>query len=470
MVFASVDFLIWFLPFFLATYYVAPVKIKNFVIVLFSLVFYGYGCVLNPEYLLLLVISVIVNWLLGFLTGIKKGKKLFLFLGIVFNFGLLILFKYLSSLLDFSGFVMNRFGINPPGWLFTSPLRSLVLPLGISFVTFQSVSYLTDICRGDITPEKNPVDFAVYMIAFPQIITGPIVRYDEVSFRIHNRYLTKDFIYDGAEKFVFGLGMKVLIADRVGGIWNECAKIGYEDLSAPMAWLGIAAYSLKLYFDFYGYSLMAVGLGKLIGFDYPDNFREPYTAVSMTEFWRRWHMTLGSWFRDYVYIPLGGNRKGKARMLLNLVIVWTFTGIWHGAGANFVLWGLCLAVIIIIEKLFLKKILDKHRFFGHIYMIVLIPLSWLVFALDSLTDIKNYFMCMIGMGSEYVYSLDWLKCVKSYGIFVIAGVIFSTKIGREIFKKIRRKAVVVPVMLAVLAASGYCVYKGMNDPFMYFNF
>lgn len=460
MVFSGFPFLLWFLPFFLATYYLAPKKGKNLTVLFFSLVFYAYGCLEHPLYFFLIVGLVVLNYLLGIAIGRGKGKKAFLALGLLLDFGTLFLFKYL----DFTLSSVNRFAGT------SLPLTGWVLPIGISFFTFQIVSYLIDVYRGTAPAEKNPIDLGTYIIAFPQLIAGPIVKYDEIRLQLHDRSVTKAGIIEGAEKFIIGLGLKVLLANRLAGLWVETAKIGYTSVSVPMAWLGILGYSLQLYFDFYGYSLMAIGLGKLMGFDFPENFREPYTARSMTDFWRRWHMTLGSWFREYVYIPLGGNRKGKARTYLNLFVVWMLTGIWHGAGANFILWGLFLATIILLEKAFYGKFLEKHAVAGHLYMLLLIPVSWLIFALDSLQDLGDYLLRLIGQGGEFVYTGDWIKNLKLFWPFLAAGILLSTPLGKKLYEKCRGKWIMLPALLAILAGAIYCLYRGLNDPFMYFRF
>ncbi|MCR5523548.1 MAG: MBOAT family protein [Clostridia bacterium] len=466
MVFSSFPFLIWFLPFFLAIYHTAPVKTHNFVLLLFSLVFYAYGCSEHPLYFLLLVCSVFLNWVLGLLISKSKVKKFWLLIGLILDFGFLFVFKYL----DFAISGVNRISSFFASGSLNLYHLNLVLPIGISFFTFQIVSYLIDVYRGTVPVEKNIIDLGAYIIAFPQLIAGPIVKYGEIYTKLHDRFVNKEYIFRGIELFIFGLGFKVLLANRLAGLWTEVSKIGYSSLSVPMAWMGIFGYSLQLYFDFYGYSLMAIGLGKMLGFDIPENFRTPYVSLTMTEFWTRWHITLGSWFREYVYIPLGGNRKGNARTFLNLFTVWMLTAIWHGAGVNFLLWGLFLALIIIAEKAVYGKFLERHSVFGHIYMIILIPVSWLLFALDSMGDIKDYLCRLVGAGGEYVFAEDWLKNGKLYLPFLVIGVILATPVGKKIYERIKSKPVIIPVLIAITAGTFYCLYKGLNDPFMYFRF
>ena len=467
MVFSSLEFLLWFLPFFLATYYISPKKSKNFILAFFSLVFYAYGCLKNPLYFLLIILSIFINYLLGIFISKGKGKGLFLSIGLILDFGALFVFKYLDFLLDSINKVTNYFDFLPSTSL---ELTRLALPIGISFYTFQIVSYLIDVYRGNAKAEKNLINLTAYISAFPQLIAGPIVKYNDISSKLKDRCVNKAMIIEGAEKFIFGLGFKVILANRLSGVWNEAVKIGFADLSQKMAVISIIGYSLQLYFDFYGYSLMAIGLGKMMGFDFPVNFREPYMAVSMTDFWRRWHMTLGSWFKEYVYIPLGGNRKGKLRTYLNLFIVWLLTGIWHGAGVNFLLWGLFLAVIIIIEKLFLGKFLEKFRLIGHIYMIFLIPLSWLLFEAGSLGDIKDFILCLLNRGGEFVYSDDWRACLEKFWPYLLSGLAFSTPAFRYLYEKVKGRWYCLPVLIIILAFSIYNIYMGLDDPFMYFRF
>ena len=278
---------------------------------------------------------------------------------------------------------------------------------------------------------------------------------------------------DGIGTFIFGLGLKVLLANPIGKMWAQVCAIGFESISTPLAWLAIAAFSFQIYFDFFGYSLMAVGLGKMLGFKLPKNFDHPYLSLTMTEFWRRWHITLGSWFREYVYIPLGGNRKGKITEFRNLLIVWLLTGIWHGAGYNFLLWGAVLFVIIGIEKLFLGKFLNKYPSVGHIYMALIIPVTWTIFAVEDLGQLGIFLSRMFpffGQGVWSVFRYDYLKYLKLYFPFLIAGVLFSTKLPYKLLKRIKNRTVIWVILAVIFAASVYCMYKGLDDPFLYFRF
>ena len=351
MVFSSIEFIYFFLPLFLLIYYILPATLKNMALFLGSIVFYVIGSVKSPKHVVLFVFTLIINYCFGRLIDRYESKAWFV-LGISFNLVQLGLFKYVLH----------------------------VLPIGISFYTFQAISYLCDVRRRKCVAEKSFINFGTYLSMFPQLIAGPIVKYPDIRAQIQDRQYRLSNFVQGLQVFVLGLGSKVLLANRVGVLWSQLSVIGYESISTPLAWLGILAYTIQIYFDFWGYSLMAIGLGKMLGFDLPVNFDYPYLSTSMTEFWRRWHITLGSWFKEYVYIPLGGNRGSKAKVYRNLFIVWLLTGIWHGAGLNFVLWGLILFALIVLEKAGLKKLLDKWRLLGHAYMVVFIPLTWAVFA------------------------------------------------------------------------------------------
>ena len=347
MVFSSIDFIFKFLPAVLLVYYLVPKKYQNAVIFAGSIAFYSVGAVSQPSYILLFVASIAVNYIIGLLIyGGRFGKTVPLVIGLVYDFGWLFLFKY-------ADFILNTD-------------LGLILPLGISFYTFQMVSYLADVYRGKVRAEISFITFGAYVSMFVQLIAGPIVTYNEVSTQLQKqRCFSFATFAEGIRKFVYGLGLKVLIANQVGALWTQVGTIGYDSISTKLAWLGIIAYSFQLYFDFWGYSLMAIGLGKMLGINIPKNFDHPYTSLTMTEFWRRWHITLGSWFREYVYIPLGGNRVSRPRWIFNLFVVWALTGLWHGAAWNFVLWGVLLFAIMLIEKLFIGDFMNSHPLVGH---------------------------------------------------------------------------------------------------------
>ena len=351
------------------------------------------------------------------------------------------------------------------------PTFDFILPIGISFYTFQTVSYLIDVYRKDTKAEKSFIKFGTYITMFPQLIAGPIITYKSIRRELDNRKAGIDNFYIGLKYFIMGLGYKVLLANRIGSLWNDIQGIGFESISTPLAFLGIIAFSFQIYFDFYGYSLMALGLGKILGFTIPINFDYPYLSRSMTEFWRRWHITLGSWFRQYVYIPLGGNRHGLLKTLRNLLIVWLLTGLWHGANWNFVIWGLVTCFFIMIEKLWLKKFLDNHKIFSRIYMIALIPLTWTIFAVTDLKELGILFTRLFPFVKGInVYSLDYVEYLKSYGWLLLVGLFFCTRIPDNFLKKIKNPILEILVYLAIFWLSVYCLCREANDPFLYFRF
>lgn len=463
MVFSSIEFIFLFFPVFMAVYYIISNKGKNLWIVLGSLAFFSYGMWSEPIHILFLLISVLVNYLIALVISENdKRKKLWLIFGLIYNFARLALYKYLDTAIVA---VNNIFSLD-------IPLTNLSMPIGISFYTFCAAAYLVDVYRNSIQAERSIIKFGSYMLFFPKFISGPITRYSDMNEDLVLPKTSFNMFDDGLREFIIGLGLKVLIANQLAGIWNAVGTIGYESISTPLAWFGIIGYSLQLYFDFYGYSLMAIGLGRMMGFHLPKNFDYPYISRSMTEFWRRWHMTLGSWFRDYVYIPLGGSRKGMGFTIFNMLVVWVFTGIWHGAGGNFVIWGLFLFLLITIEKLGLKKILDKFKAVGHIYMIIIIPISWLIFAIGDLDKIAIYLARLFpffGSG-ENVWLGDFAKYFSKYAIVFIIGLFLCMPFARRIFDKKKSSIVVTIVLILIFWASIYCIYMGMNDPFMYFSF
>ncbi|MBQ3940529.1 MAG: MBOAT family protein [Oscillospiraceae bacterium] len=465
MVFSSLHFLLWFLPFCIIVYMLAGSRLKNPVLLFFSIVFYAYGAMDNPAYLYLILCSVVINWIIGILMdGRSPMRRYWLALGLVWDFGCLFLFKYLDFFIRIINYI-------PPVNL---PLTELVLPLGISFFTFQIASYLIDVYRRDVEVEYSLVDLGTYIMLFPQLIAGPIVRFSDVQKELHERETTWNEFIGGLQLFIIGLGRKVLLANQLSNLWTDLQNVGYESVSTPAAWMGIAAYSMQLYFDFSGYSQMAIGMGKMFGFHFPQNFNHPYLSTTMTEFWRRWHITLGTWFREYVYIPLGGNRRGQARMYLNMFVVWTLTGFWHGADWNFILWGMLLFLLLTVEKAGLSKLLNKQRWLGHLYMLFWIPMSWLLFAISDMTQLSVYFRKLFGGGGETLMKDDWVKYAGTYGKFLIIGLLFCTDIPEKLYRKAQKSRYAVwictPLMLAVLAGALYCIWMGMNDPFMYFRF
>ena len=373
MVFSSLLFIFQFLPIALIFYYIAPKKAKNLVLFLVSLVFYSWG---EVRYFPIMLVTILVNYFCAIWiekTKSRKIQKLLLIVALVVCLGFLFVFKYLDFFIQN---VNNAFHI-------TVPLLELTLPLGISFYTFQTLSYTIDVYRGKVKAEHSFINTAAFVVLFPQLIAGPIVRYSDIQKELRERTITPQMLEQGAEEFVIGLARKVLIANNVGALWTEIESLGFGNISTGLAWLGALAFTLQIYFDFSGYSQMAIGLGRMMGFNFPKNFDNPYSSKSITEFWRRWHMTLSSWFREYVYIPLGGNRLGLKRQIFNMFVVWALTGFWHGASWNFLLWGLYYFVLLTLEKIFLLKFLDKHKIFAHIYTLLAVVVSWCLFQVSG---------------------------------------------------------------------------------------
>lgn len=464
MVFSSLYFILLFMPIFFACYYWMPDRGKNMVLLAGSLVFYYVGTTKGSYQFSIFLICIIMDFLLGIgMEHDPKRKKMFLLAGVCVHFLCLGFFKYTNFLFGELQKVIPDLPVP----------AEIILPIGISFYTFQGVSYLVDVYRGDVKPEKSLLNYAVYISMFAQLIAGPIVTYEQVRKELHGRTITGKSAFQGLQVFVFGLGLKVLLANPIGKLWTQTQAIGFESISTPLAWMAVIAYSFQIYFDFFGYSLMAIGLGKMLGFSLPQNFAHPYTSLTMSEFWRRWHMTLGSWFREYVYIPLGGNRKGKLRTVGNLLIVWLLTGIWHGAGYNFLLWGFVLFLLISVEKFWIGDWLSKHPLVGHAYMIFVIPLTWAVFAVTDMQQLKILFTRLFpffGQGMWSIFRYDYLKYLRMYGLFFVVAVLFSTRLPYHMLQKVKRQNVIHVFLLVVLCASLYCMYRGLDDPFLYFRF
>lgn len=464
MVFSSLQFIFIFIPLFFGCYYAVPDKLKNLILFLGSLCFYFIGTINNPEHFILFILSIIMDFAVGIcIEKFPARKKMFLTAGVVLHLAALAVFKY-------SDFVITEINKVNPNFNFIS---DIVLPIGISFYTFQGISYIVDVYRGNSKAQQSLLKYTVYISMFAQLIAGPIVTYGQVEKELCKRQIKAPTVLRGIGMFVFGLGLKVLLANPIGKLWSQACVIGFESISTPLAWMAIAAFSFQIYFDFWGYSLMAMGLGKMLGFRLPKNFDHPYTALTMTEFWRRWHITLGTWFKEYVYIPLGGNRKGKIATVRNLLIVWLLTGIWHGAGYNFILWGALLFVIIISEKLFTGKFLNKKPIIAHIYMLILIPVTWSVFAIDNIGQLGVFFTRLFpffGQGAWSVFRYDYLKYLNLYYPFFIAGILLSTRLPFRILKRIKNRVVICILLSVIFVASVYCMYRGFDDPFLYFRF
>lgn len=471
MVFSSLTFLFAFLPIFLILYYCSPAKYRNGLLFTGSLVFYGIG---EPLYLCLIICSVLVNLGIGLFIDRSErlsGKRLWLITGLLYNFGLLFFFKYTNFFLENINGVLKLCHSGTQ-----LKLLELTLPLGISFYTFQIVSYIIDVYCGKVKADHSVISLGAYLCMFPQLIAGPIVVYSDIRRELHERTITIHNLDDGLKTFILGLGFKVLLANRVGTLWNEVCTIGFESISTPLAWLGSLAYSMQLYFDFCGYSLMAIGLGKMLGFTIPENFHHPYLSRSVTDFWRRWHITLGAWFREYVYIPLGGNRKGRIRTIVNLGIVWLLTGFWHGAAWNFILWGVFIFLLEILEKNLLLPVLNHKsiaaHIFSHIYMILYILVSWTIFAISDFNQLAMYLARMFpffGMGHT-LNSYDFVKYLTDYSVLLICCILFCTAGPEKLYHRFKNKLGGIVIALIIFWYSVYYLAIGMNNPFLYFRF
>ncbi len=443
-------------------YLFIPEKYRNIVLLSGSLLFYAAG---EPYYVLLLILSILINYGAGklILDKEKKTAKNVLILSLIYNFGMLFIFKYW----DFAAGILNRLSAGE-----TIPVLSLSLPLGISFYTFQIVSYLFDCYRGKWKEKTDFVSFAAYVTMFPQLVAGPIVKYEEVAERMKERKIRAKSVESGLKLFSIGLGLKVLLANQIGTLWNTLMSAGPGNLSAAAAWMGAFAYSFQIYFDFWGYSLMAKGLGKMLGFRIPRNFNNPYTSRSVSEFWRRWHITLGRWFREYLYIPLGGNRKGFFRTVFNLFVVWSLTGLWHGASFNFVLWGLIFFGLIALEKKGFGKWLESKKIAGHLYVILLIPVTWMVFAITDMRQLLHYLQNMIGihLSDVIVGSEQVVRYLKEYGVLFIFCILFSTSCPMDLYRKYKQKWYVIAIIVVIFCLSVYEIMSGSDNPFLYFRF
>ncbi len=460
MLFSSITFLYYFLPAVLLLYFITPRKLKNTVLLLVSLFFYAWG---EPKYVILMIAGIFSGYVTGLLIEKFQGKpasKLFLALSVLISVGMLGYFKYADFFIDNFNAVTGL----------SVPLLKIALPVGISFYTFQTLSYTIDVYRGDVKAQRNPINLAAYVSLFP------IVRYSDVAEQLEKRTHTIEKSAQGIRFFIVGLAKKVLIANALGEL---CAVYSETTQNSVLfCWIYAAAYSLQIYFDFSGYSDMAVGLGKLFGFDFMDNFNYPYISGSITEFWRRWHISLGTWFRDYVYIPLGGNRVSKLCWYRNILIVWLLTGFWHGASWNFIIWGLYFAAFLVIEKIFLMKYLKKSKVIGHIYVLIAVMISFVIFGAVDMKAAGECISGMFGFGGLPLVSAEQSYYLHSYGVILILAVIGATPIPKKLIGKLRTNkwgectiSILEPVLLAVLmlAATSYLV-DGSFNPFLFFRF
>ncbi|MDD6585665.1 MAG: MBOAT family protein [Ruminococcus sp.] len=465
MSFTTIAFMFRFLPIFLIVYYVVPTRYKNLILLIGSFVFYAWG---QHFYLLLLMLSIVVNYTFGRLIGERRAqRKPLLILGLIYNFGLLVFFKYTNFFIENINALLTATHIQ-------IPTISVVMPLGISFYTFQVVSYLVDVYRGDQRPVKNIINLGVYIAMFPQVTSGPIGLYSELEPTLLRRHCSVLNLESGLKTFIIGMGAKMLLANPMGTLWAGMSRYGYETLSCPYAWLGAFGYSFQLYFDFAGYSLMAMGLGQMLGLYVPRNFDHPYISGSMAEFWRRWHMTLGRWFKKYLYFPLGGSRCSFAKTIRNTFVVWAFTGLWHGASWNFVLWGLIFFVLLTIERLGLGKLLAKTKVLKHIYVIFLIPLTWVVFALPNMQDIATYFSRLFPFFADntasFVNTKDVIRALHDYWYLLIACVVFCLPFPSRWYEKHKNSKLVILGLVLIYLMSVYKMQTQTSNPFLYYQF
>lgn len=469
MVFSSIEFLLFFLPIFLIIYSIVPEKLKNVTLLSGSLIFYAYG---ELRYLPLLMLSILVNFFLGLYLGrreprrtdeeqksklrtnrykLNRKRRAVFVTAILYNVGMLAAFKY------------GRAGTH--------------LPLGISFYTFQILSYLIDVYRGSQRREPSFLKFATYISMFPQLLSGPIVNYGEVRRNLASREFTAKGVEDGFKVFTMGLAAKVLLADRIGLLWQEVQVTGFASISTPLAWLAAIAYSLKIYFDFYGYSLMAMGLGRMLGFTLPENFNNPYMATSVRDFYRRWHMTLGRWFREYVYIPLGGNRKGEYRTVCHLLAVWFLTSIWHGSTGNFLIWGMLLWLGIVTERqldaLGVTAVVEKvpGKVLNRLYVWAYIPITWVCFAITDIRQLQIFLGRMFHVVPGIRVSAgDWRKALVNYGVLFAVGAIASTPLLQKLFGRFKDNWLVMTLLAALFWLCVWRLQVEGQNPFMYLHF
>lgn len=468
MIFSSLFFTFAFLPVTLILYYSLGKHLRNIILLAASLFFYAWG---EPAYVILMCISIMINYCIGsFLdknNTSRRKRKLLLIISLVFNLGCLAYFKYLGMLISTIASVS--------GWNLN--VATPALPIGISFYTFQALSYVIDVYRGKIKAQKRLTLFALYITMFPQLVAGPIVNYADIEAQLADRSVTfKDF-KSGMRRFLCGLAKKVLLANNIGLLWSEVKVMPGTEISVLMAWTGIVAFTLQIYFDFSGYSDMAIGLGKMFGFHFEENFRYPYISQSISEFWRRWHISLGSWFKEYVYISLGGNRVGKWKLIRNMFIVWFLTGLWHGASWNFVLWGLYFGTLIIIEKLFLQKSMMRWpKAVCHIYSLLFVVIGWVFFEFTNLTDAFSYLRIMLGVGGNVLIDTQTVTKLEAYAILYLVCIIAATPWPKKLalsFKRIHfniyKIAVNVYYCTLMFFSTVYMVASTYN-PFIYFRF
>ena len=464
MVFSTPLFLFYYLPLVLLVYYVTPMRFRNLVLLVASLFFYYWG---EQAYTIIMLLSIVIDYTHGILVhrckekGNDRGARLAVASSVIFNLAILFFFKYW----DFAARSLQSVGL---GFL---PVLNISLPIGISFYTFQTMSYTIDVYRGDARVQKNMIHFGTFVTLFPQLIAGPIIKYKDLDGQLGSRSHSVDRFASGAQRFVVGLAKKLLLANNLGQLWDVFKATPAEELTFVGAWLGIIAFAFQIYFDFSGYSDMAIGLGRMFGFEFMENFNYPYIAKSITEFWRRWHISLSTWFREYLYIPLGGNRCSKGRWLLNLLIVWAATGIWHGASWNYLFWGLYFFGLLILEKLLLNKWLEKlPPVFQHLYVMVLVLISWAIFALEDMSQLGAYLQVMFGLNRPPLVNGQTLYHLRSFLPMLVIASIGSTPLVTKLWNRVESKTIRMLVLaLGLILCTAYVVASTYN-PFLYFRF
>lgn len=455
MLFSSISFLYYFLPILLIIYFIVPNKLKNIVLLVASLLFYFYG---EPKYIIILLLSCLINYIFGILIGKYKSKKLFMALAVIINIGILFYFKYINFFIQNLNTIFNS----------NITLFKIIMPIGISFFTFQTLSYVIDVYNNKVKYEKNLLNFSTYVCLFPQLVAGPIVRYVTINDELKNRKYNYESFSNGVKRFVIGLAKKVLIANVIGEMCQVLMAMAAKSVLSH--WVSAIGYTLQIYFDFSGYSDMAIGLGLMFGFHFLENFKYPFISSSITEFWRRWHISLSSWLRDYVYIPLGGNRVSKYKWFRNIIIVWFLTGFWHGASWNFIIWGLYFAVLLIGEKKIWGKYLENRLVLKHIYTLFLIIISFVIFNSLNMSDFLLFIKSMFGLNNLPLLNFESLYYLNSYLVIIIIAIIASTPISSKL-KQIKFLKYLEPIyyLILLLLVTSFLIDSSFN-PFLYFRF
>lgn len=465
MVFSSLVFLFVFLPLIICLYYLSKDKYRNYLLLVASLFFYAWG---EPTYIIIMITSILFNFLFGRQVSIEnKRRKIWLIVSVIFNIGMLGVFKYAGFFIENINSIFKLNIINP----------KIALPLGISFFTFQAMSYVIDVYRQDAKVQNNILNMALYISLFPQLVAGPIVRYQTIADQIIEREHSLFKFERGLSRFIIGLFKKVILANSLGLLADSAFSTNIEEIAILSAWLGIISYSMQIFFDFSGYSDMAIGLGEMFGFEFLENFNYPYISKSASEFWRRWHISLGSWFRDYVYIPLGGSKKGKVRTYINLFIVWFLTGFWHGASWTFIVWGLYFGILIAMEKSFLEKLLEKlWTPIRHIYLILIVMIGWIFFRSDNFSYAFGYIGSLFGSKGQLLYNSDTLRYINDYWYILIISIVGSIPVIKALRSKIQIKENNIYYITKSLILMSLFIYititlaNSTYNPFLYFRF